>query len=44
MTTAADTAYKHALRGKPYMMGISPYFYTSTFRPLPFFAHPPSEH
>lgn len=31
MDTGEDIAYKQALRGKKYMMGISPYFYTSRF-------------
>lgn len=30
MNTGEDVAYKNALRGKKYMMGVSPYFYTST--------------
>ncbi|KAK3316639.1 glycoside hydrolase [Apodospora peruviana] len=29
MTADEDRAYKHALRGKKYMMGVSPYFYTN---------------
>ncbi|KAL7622674.1 hypothetical protein AAE478_008188 [Parahypoxylon ruwenzoriense] len=29
MTTGNDVAYKSALQGKAYMMGVSPYFYTS---------------
>ena len=28
-TTAEDRQWKNALGGKPYMMGISPWFYTS---------------
>jgi glucan endo-1,3-alpha-glucosidase len=31
MNTGEDAAYKQALQGKKYMMGVSPYFYTSTF-------------
>lgn len=31
MNTGEDIAYKNALRGKKYMMGVSPYFYTSMF-------------
>ncbi|KAI0430520.1 glycoside hydrolase family 71 protein [Xylaria sp. FL1042] len=30
MSTGNDVAYKSVLQGKPYMMGVSPYFYTST--------------
>jgi hypothetical protein len=30
MNTGEDVAYKNALQGKKYMMGVSPYFYTST--------------
>jgi len=29
MNTGEDIAYKQALQGKKYMMGVSPYFYTS---------------
>lgn len=29
MSTGNDVAYKSVLQGKPYMMGVSPYFYTS---------------
>ncbi|OTA96250.1 glycoside hydrolase family 71 protein [Hypoxylon sp. CO27-5] len=28
ITTGNDQAYKSSLQGKPYMMGVSPYFYT----------------
>ncbi|KAI1177069.1 glycoside hydrolase family 71 protein [Nemania sp. FL0916] len=28
MSTGNDVAYKSVLQGKPYMMGVSPYFYT----------------
>ncbi|KAI0600987.1 glycoside hydrolase family 71 protein [Biscogniauxia sp. FL1348] len=28
ITTGNDVAYKNVLQGKPYMMGVSPYFYT----------------
>ncbi|GAW17645.1 hypothetical protein ANO14919_071050 [Xylariales sp. No.14919] len=29
MSTGNDVAYKSVLQGKPYMMGVSPYFYTN---------------
>ncbi|KAI0534315.1 glycoside hydrolase [Xylaria digitata] len=29
MSTGNDIAYKSVLQGKPYMMGVSPYFYTN---------------
>ncbi|KAI1388140.1 glycoside hydrolase family 71 protein [Hypoxylon trugodes] len=29
ITTGNDQAYKSSLQGKPYMMGVSPYFYTN---------------
>ncbi|KAE8379600.1 glycoside hydrolase [Aspergillus bertholletiae] len=29
MNTSADDAYKHALNGRPYMMPVSPWFYTN---------------
>ncbi|KAI1497932.1 glycoside hydrolase family 71 protein [Biscogniauxia marginata] len=29
ITTGNDIAYKSVLQGKPYMMGVSPYFYTN---------------
>ncbi|KAH8164994.1 hypothetical protein CIB48_g3269 [Xylaria polymorpha] len=29
MSTGNDVAYKSVLNGKPYMMGVSPYFYTN---------------
>ncbi len=30
--TGEDIAYRQALQGKKYMMGVSPYFYTSKHR------------
>jgi glucan endo-1,3-alpha-glucosidase len=36
MNTGEDLAYKNALQGKKYMMGVSPYFYTSKMN-----LHPP---
>jgi hypothetical protein len=33
MNTGEDHAYKNVLQGKKYMMGVSPYFYTSTSAP-----------
>jgi len=35
MSSAADEAYAAALKGKTYMMGVSPYFYTSKLSPPP---------
>ena len=31
MCTAPDRAYQEALRGKKYMMGVSPWFYTRKY-------------
>jgi hypothetical protein len=43
INTGEDVAYKSALKGKKYIMGVSPYFYTSghhsRFSPRPHHSH-----
>jgi hypothetical protein len=34
MTTIEDLLYKDCVRGKKYMMGVSPWFYTGEPNPL----------